>query len=178
MTAGRGDATAWCLTGAGHFLEESIELALRCSPVSFFLSGAAVEVVAMYRLTDRITASGNRVVREEGYSSPACGEMALGRFSRLVIAPATSNTVAKCALGIADTLPTNLFAQAGKALVPTIVLPTDGSDKAVSRDPAGRSFPVTTRNIDRRNLEALASFERVEIASSMEQLEQWLHTFS
>lgn len=178
MIASRSDATAWCLTGAGHFLEESIEMALRCGHVSFFLSRAAVEVVAMYRLMDRITAGGNRVVKEEGYSSPACGEMALGRFNRLVIAPATSNTVAKCALGIADTLPTNLFAQAGKALVPTFVLPTDGSDKTVSRDPTGRSFPVTTRNIDRRNLDALASFEQVAVASSMEQLEQWLHTFS
>ena len=36
-----------------------------------------------------------------------------------------SNTVVKCALGISDTLPTNMFAQAGKLKIETIVFACD-----------------------------------------------------
>jgi dihydromethanopterin reductase (acceptor) len=40
----------------------------------------------------------------------------------LILAPVTSNTVAKCVLAISDTLVTNVFARAGKYRLPAIVL--------------------------------------------------------
>jgi len=169
---------AWCLTGAGHFLKGSIELALRLGDVTFFLSRSGEEVVAMYRLMDIIRDSGARVVYERSGSSPACGEMDLGRFDLLVVAPATANTVAKCVNGIADTLPTNLFAQAGKALVPSLFLPTDLEAGAISVDPAGREFPVLSRKVDLENVERLSSFPLVRVAVTLEQLEEWLTTSS
>jgi flavoprotein len=104
--------------------------------------------------------------------------MALGRYDRLVIAPATANTVAKCALGIADTLPTNLFAQAGKAGVPSVILPTDSDIVTTSEDPFGRSFEVRIRRVDLENLGKLASFPGVHVVQTVEGLAQWLHICS
>lgn len=170
----RSPGTAWCLTGAGHFLKGSIELALRLESVTFFLSRAGEEVAAMYGLMDIILGSGVRVVYDRSASSPSCGEMALGRFDRLVVAPATANTVAKCVNGIADTLPSNLFAQAGKALVPSFFLPTDLEPGVISSDPAGREFPVRSRKVDLENTERLYSFPLVRVAATLEQLEEWL----
>ena len=46
-------------------------------------------------------------------------------YHTVVVAPATSNTVAKCAFGISDSLPTNMFAQAGKLGIPGIVFACD-----------------------------------------------------
>ena len=39
---------AWCITGSGHFLEESIALALRLPQLDLFLSDAAEEVLPIY----------------------------------------------------------------------------------------------------------------------------------
>ena len=40
-----------------------------------------------------------------------------GIYHTLVMAPTSSNTVAKCVYGISDTLATNIFAQSGKCNV-------------------------------------------------------------
>jgi len=176
LNDGRSPATAWCLTGAGHFLKGSVDLALRLEQVTFFLSRAGEEVAGMYGLMEILRGSGARIVYDSTASSPSCGEMALGRFDRLVVAPATANTVAKCVYGIADTLPSNLFAQAGKALVPSFFLPTDLKAGVISKDPAGREFPVRSRKVDLENAERLSSFPLVRVAATLEQLEEWLTT--
>src|SRR5215467_14890077 len=41
---------AWCVTGSGHFLEESIALATRLPALDLFLSDAAEEVLPLYKL--------------------------------------------------------------------------------------------------------------------------------
>src|SRR5436190_2241077 len=41
---------AWCITGSGHFLEESLALAARLPAVDLFLSAAAEEVLPIYKI--------------------------------------------------------------------------------------------------------------------------------
>ena len=41
---------AWCITGSGHFLEESLALAARLPALDLFLSDAAEEVLPIYKL--------------------------------------------------------------------------------------------------------------------------------
>lgn len=53
------------------------------------------------------------------------GRLNMGKYCLVIIAPASGNTVAKMVHGIADTLPTLVFAEAGKSGVPVIVLPSD-----------------------------------------------------
>ncbi|WP_456435449.1 dihydromethanopterin reductase (acceptor) [Methanopyrus sp.] len=125
----------WCITGAAHFLVESFEVMEEVSRehrVSAFLSEAGEEVVRMFGLWDdlrEICPGGFYremfTQSDEGASCPIIGRFALGKYDLLVVSPATANTVAKIAHGIADTLVTNAVAQAGKGDVPVWVVPCD-----------------------------------------------------
>ena len=109
---------AWALTGSGHFLLESLALAQRLPGVDLFLSAAAEEVLPMYGLRLESLREHFRIFRDKSMSSVPVGTLYEEHYHTVVVAPATSNTVAKCALGISDTLPTNMFAQAGKLFNP------------------------------------------------------------
>lgn len=135
---------AWGITGGGQYLAESVkamrEVAARNS-VCTFVSRAGEEVLRIYGLLDRLKEISRGGYLEEiflesesGRSFPMTGRFMLGRFDLLLISPATSNTVAKIACGIADTIVTNAAALAEKAEVPVLVMPTDVRD-VVTRAP-------------------------------------------
>jgi dihydromethanopterin reductase (acceptor) len=86
------------------------------------------------------------------------------------VAPATSNTVAKCVFGISDTLVTNVFAQAGKCRVPVIVFACDTAPELETEAPKG-TVKVYPRGIDLKNTERLKSFESTLVVESLEELE-------
>ena len=91
-------------------------------------------------------------------SSPAVAGFANGVYRVLVVAPATSNSVAKFVYGISDSLVSNLFAQAGKSRVPIIVLPTDVAPEVDSPGPHGDLIKVYPRPIDLQNTDMLRHF--------------------
>lgn len=97
-----------------------------------------------------------------------------GKYNLVVIAPVTSNSIAKMAHGIADNLITNLFAHAGKCRIPTILLPSDSSGDVLSVTPKGEQVSVYIRQIDRDNIDALARWDGVHIAHGPEQLKRHL----
>jgi dihydromethanopterin reductase (acceptor) len=86
-----------------------------------------------------------------------------------VMAPATSNTVAKCVLGIADSLVTNLYAQAGKCRVPSIVYPCDTAPEMETTAPGGKVM-VYPRRIDLEATEKLRTFEYTTVVESVDEL--------
>jgi flavoprotein len=167
---------AWAITGAGHFLAECAERLLRYENVDVFLSRAAEEVVRMYRLKERIHGHGVRVYRETLTSAPMVLRFSKGIYRVLVVAPATSNSVAKFVYGISDSLVTNLFAQAGKAHIPIIVLPTDLAPEMDSVGLHGDPIKVYPRPVDLENVGKLRGFERVTVVKSVEELERCLDT--
>ncbi len=166
---------AWGMTGAGHLLEECVNLALSLSNVDVFLSRAAEEVIGMYHLESRLSLV--HVVRDNTYSAPVAGRFARGIYSALIIAPATSNSVAKFVCGISDSLITNLFAQAGKSQVPIVVLPTDIAPEMDSRDPGGNIIKVYPRPVDLENVEKLRQFPGVTVVRNIEELQGWLNIY-
>ena len=91
------------------------------------------------------------------------------------MAPATSNTVAKCVAGISDTLVTNVMAQAGKCRVPMIVYACDTKPVHDTMAPGGmvRLWP---RRIDLENTERLRSFEATTVVESVAEVEQVVRT--
>ena len=165
---------AWAMTGAGHGLEECLGLLLKHKEVDLFLSRAAEEVLAMYRMNTRLADSGARVYREENASAPLVSRLFAGVYCVLVIAPATSNSIAKFVHGISDTLVTNLFAQAGKSKVPIVVYPTDLLPEVDSLGPRGERIRVYPRTIDLENTDKLQSFSGVDVVASIAELEQCL----
>jgi dihydromethanopterin reductase (acceptor) len=86
------------------------------------------------------------------------------------LAPATSNTVAKCVFGISDTLATNVFAQAGKCRVPVIVFACDTAPELETEAPKGL-VTVYPRRIDLENTERLKGFEATRVVETLAELE-------
>ena len=126
---------AWCISGSGHYLEESLALAERLPQVDLFLSAAADEVLPLYGMRLEWLRERFRVFRDKSASSVPVGRLYAEAYHTVVIAPAASNTVAKCAYGLSDTLPTNLFAQAGKLGVPSLVFACDTEPVVVTKAP-------------------------------------------
>jgi flavoprotein len=166
---------AWCITGGGQFLKECVDLMLELKEVDLFLSRAGEEVVQMYRLADPIQRLTVFRERDSAASSTVWG-FAKPKYSALVVAPATSNSVAKFVWGISDSLVTNLFAQGGKHRVPIAVLPTDVASEMVSKTPSGKEVKVYPRPVDLENTARLAKFPGVKVVKSVEELRGWLLT--
>ena len=114
-----------------------------------------------------------RIFRDTTASSPPVGNFYYGVYHTLVLAPATSNTVAKCVYGISDNLATNVFAQAGKCRVPTIIFACDTAPELETEAPKGmvRVYP---RRIDLENTCRLKSFDATEVVESLGELEESL----
>lgn len=160
---------AWALTGSGHYLRECLDVIEARTDVDLFLSRAAVEVLAMYGfdlkgLRERITC-----YRDTAASAPPVGRFYQGYYSRLVVAPATSNTVAKMVCGISDSLVTNIYAQAGKCRVPSILFACDTAPAMETEAPGGQVM-VYPRRIDLENVERLRGFEYTRVVDSFDAL--------
>ena len=110
------------------------------------------------------------VYRDKAASSPPVGLFYSGYYHTFVMAPATSNTVAKCALGIADSLVSNLFAQAGKCRIPSIVYPCDIAPEMETTAPKGKMVMVYPRHVDLEATDKLSAIEYTEIVKSVDEL--------
>jgi dihydromethanopterin reductase (acceptor) len=161
---------AWAITGAGHELKECVHNLVQRSNVDLFLSRAAEEVLNNYHLDSQIQEADIQVFRDVQASAPVVSKFYKDVYKALVIAPATSNSMAKFICGISDTLITNLFAHAGKSKVPIIVLPTDVSAQIHSSGPHGESIEVYPRPVDLDNVKRLRLFPGVRVVDSCEEL--------
>jgi dihydromethanopterin reductase (acceptor) len=162
----------WALTGSGHFFKECLAMIRELDEVDLFVSRAADEVVRMYRQKLTLPKS-SRIFRDTTASAAPVGSFYYGVYHTLVVAPATSNTVAKCVFGISDTLATNVFAQAGKCRVPAIVFACDTAPELETEAPKGM-VKVFPRRIDLENTERLKSFEATAVVEQLSGLEQAL----
>jgi len=158
----------WALTGSGHFFKECLAMIGELDEVDLFVSRAAAEVVRMYKQDLRLPKSA-RIFRDTTASAPPVGGFYYGVYHTLVVAPATSNTVAKCVLGISDTLVTNVFAQAGKCRVPAIVFACDTAPELDTEAPKGM-VKVFPRRVDLEHTDRLRSFESTEVVESLDEL--------
>jgi len=162
----------WALTGSGHFFKECLELIRGLEDIDLFVSKAASEVLRMYKQDFALPKSA-RVFRDTTASAAPVGLFYYGTYHTLVLAPATSNTVAKCVFGISDNLATNVFAQAGKCRVPAIVFACDTAPEMETEAPKGM-VKVYPRRIDLENTERLKAFEATEVVETLDALESAL----
>jgi len=158
----------WALTGSGHFFTECLAALKELDEVDLFVSRAAAEVIRMYRQDFKLPKS-VRVFRDTTASAAPVGAFYYGTYHTLVLAPATSNTVAKCVYGISDTLATNVFAQAGKCRVPSIVFACDTAPELETEAPKGM-VKVYPRAIDLENTARLKTFGDVSVVETLVEL--------
>jgi len=148
-------------------------LAARLPQVDLFLSAAAEEVLPIYGLRLPELKPRFRIFRDKTASAVPVGTLYEDVYHTVVVAPATSNTVAKCALGISDTLPTNMFAQAGKLGIPGIVFACDTEPVVVTRAPR-EWVTLRPRRIEFDNVERLRGIDFCRVVCSPAELEATL----
>ncbi|MBF6650895.1 flavoprotein [Methylobacter sp. BlB1] len=160
---------AWAITGSGHYIEECLNFLLTLDDVDLYISQAGEEVLKMYSIDLSDIRAKMPVYRDKAASAPPVGHFYKGHYHTFVMAPATSNTVAKCVLGIADSLATNLYAQAGKCRVPSIVYPCDTAPEMETTAPGGKVM-VYPRRIDLEATGKLRTFEYTTVVESVDEL--------
>lgn len=162
---------AWGLTGSGHFLRESLALIDSLPDVDLFVTKAAVEVLSMYGIPLKSLRDKHRIYQDHTASSVPVGFLYSGHYHTLIIGPATSNTVAKCVAGISDTLVSNLYAQAGKCRVPSIVFACDCEPTVITEAP-GQTVTLYPRPIDLENTQRLKTYPYTTVAENIETLQR------
>jgi len=163
---------AWAISGSGHYLREALDLLATLPDVDVFLSKAAAEIIQQYGFQAKLEACQHRVYYDKTASSVPVGLLYSGHYHTLVIAPATSNTIAKMAYGFSDSLVTNLYAQAGKTRVPSLVfacdtVPEQSAGAIESEAPRQKIVQVYPRQIDLANVAKLAEFEATSVFSDI-----------
>ncbi len=161
---------AWAITGSGHYIEECMEYLLTLENVDLYLSQAGEEVLKMYGFNIKEIREQMPVYRDKAASAPPVGLFYKGHYHTFVMAPTTSNTIAKCVLGIADSLATNLYSQAGKCRVPSIIYPCDVAPEMETTAPGKKKFMVYPRKIDLEGTAKIKTFEYTEVVESVEAL--------
>jgi flavoprotein len=165
----------WCITGAGHFLTESvgeIEEVSRKHEVSILFSNAGEEVAKAYGVYNRLCRLYPVIdEKKQGYSTPISGS---SRFDVAVVAPCTANTCAKIVHGIADSAVTNVVSQFLKRRLPVVILPTDCKRDVDSVLPNGRSVKVHCRSVDVKNTKSLSRTTGIKVVTSAASIRRFL----
>jgi dihydromethanopterin reductase (acceptor) len=167
---------AWAITGSGHYLRESLAILETLENVDIFLSRAAAEIIKQYGFQPQLEMTSHRVYQDKTASSVPVELFYEGKYHTLVIAPASSNTIAKMAYGFSDSLVTNLFAQAGKTRVPSIIFACDTAPELESEAPRDNMVKVYPRQVDLDNVAKLAHFKATTVVNDMAELTHAIHT--
>lgn len=157
---------AWAITGSGHYLRECLDIIHTLQDVDLFLSKAAAEVLQQYGYQHQV----GKVFQDKTASSVPVELFYQGRYHTLVIAPATSNTIAKMVCGISDNLVTNLYAQAGKTRIPSILFACDTAPELESEAPRDNVVKVYPRRVDLENAAKIKTFEATLVVEDMTSL--------
>jgi len=172
---------AWGITGSGDRLPETIEVMNKLKEeyrdsldLRVYLSKAGEQVVRWYKLYDQLKQDFGRIWVEVNSNSPfLAGELELGKFEFLLIAPATSNTVAKIAAGITDTLLCNSAIMGLKAFVPVYVMPSDYEEgTVVTKLPNGKELKLRVRREDAENTRKLSLMENMSVLEKPENIKE------
>jgi len=174
MTAEQGKVKkhkiAWGITGAGDKIAEHLEAMKQIKTeyestveIQVFLSKAAETVLKFYRLEDELRRNFAKVTVEVNPNAPFLAAwMQMRKYEFLLIAPATSNTVAKIANSIGDTLLTNAAIMSLKAFVPVYIAPTDYEEGVVyTKLPNGKEMKLRVRKEEVEQVKKLQRMEAV-----------------
>jgi archaeoflavoprotein AfpA len=173
---------AWCITGSGDAIEEILDSMIRFKDshsdidIRVFLSKSAEQVLTWYKLLEKIKSS-FKVKMESSPNTPfLAGEVQSGKYDFILVAPTSSNSTTKIALGIGDSLITNSVNMAVKASVPVYIYPCEiGEDEKVTLLPNGSELKLTIREIDAMYIESLERDPGIHVLRDIEEIK---HTLS
>jgi archaeoflavoprotein AfpA len=170
---------AWGITGGGDKLLETVKVVKSIKQekqliIEIFLSKAGYLVSKYYKIYEDLVNSFDKVWTEKDANTPfLTGRLQMKEFDLLLVAPATSNTVAKIAVGISDTLLTNAIIQGIKGYVPVYMMPTDFREgETVTILPNGKTMRLRVRKEDVLNVRKLDEMDGISVLESPEQIKE------
>jgi len=170
---------AWGITGSGDKLTECVTFMEQLTAkynleVHVYLSKEGVVVLKYYKLLKEVKEYFTKLSTEKGPNAPfLSGKIQLGTYNFVLIAPATANTVAKIAYGIADSLITNSAAQAMKVDVPVYIFPVDQKEgEILTTLPNGSDLKLRMRKEDVVNVEKLRRMRGISVLNRIEDIEE------
>jgi archaeoflavoprotein AfpA len=142
--------------------------------IDVFLSKAANQVLNYYKVKNKLEEIFSKIKVEINSNSPfIAGQLQTKKYDFLLIAPATSNTVSKLVLGIADTLLTNAAIMSLKALLPVYIMPSDFKEGSImTKLPNGRSLKLYMRKTDLDNVKKLSKLPNVFVLKETKQIKE------
>lgn len=170
---------AWGITGGGDKVAEIVQIMTELKnqysdkvDIHVFVSKNAETMLRFYQLFDKTKQAFSNFSVEMNPNAPFLAAwMQSGKYDFLLVAPATSNTVAKIAYGIGDTMLTNAVSMGLKAYAPIYVLPTDFKEGVVSTLlPNGKEIKIRVRKEDAENTRKLEQMDGMHILEKTEQL--------
>ncbi|WP_174591520.1 archaeoflavoprotein AfpA [Methanocella conradii] len=175
---------AWGITGCGDKIEAIVNLMIELKKkyglkVDVYTSKNARLVLKWYRLWDLIKDEFYDIRNEVDANSPfLVGKLQTGHYDMLLVAPATANTTAKIAHGIADTLLSSAVAQAAKARVPVYIFPPDNKPGELETIlPGGRTLTIYIREVDVENVNKIRKMESITVLDSVEGIRKAIEDF-
>jgi len=166
---------AWGITGAGDKIADFIEVMKEVKKeyeatvdIHVFVSKAAETVLKFYNLENALRANFEKVQVEINANAPFLAAwMQIRRYEFLLIAPATSNSVAKIVNGIGDTMLTNAAIMSLKAFVPVYLAPVDYKEGVIyTKLPNGKEMKLRVRKEEAEQVNKLKQTEDVHVLES------------
>jgi len=172
---------AWGITGAGDKIAEFIEVMkgiqkdyAETVEIQVFLSKAADQVLKYYRLEEDLKQNFSKVRVELNSNAPFLAAwMQMHKYEFLLIAPATSNTVAKIANGIGDTMLTNATVMSLKAFAPVYIAPTDYREGTMyTKLPNGKEMKLRVRKEEVEQVKKLRRMEDLYVLEGPQKIRE------
>jgi archaeoflavoprotein AfpA len=175
----------WGITGSGDEIDKIFRIMRSLSQefseieIRVYISKAGEQVLRWYRVLDEVKQSFERVKIETSYNIPfLAGELQSGKYDFLIVAPTTSNTTAKIALGIGDTMITNAVNMATKARVPVYVLPCEmGEGETVTVLPNGKELRLIIRDVDSGHINTLEKSTGITVLKSPDDIRSTVKSY-
>ena len=168
---------AWGLTGSGDKFRETYEAMNEFNDshdvkIDVFMSKAAEQVAKYYRLTSELHDGFNACFIEKNANNPfISGMLQSGKYDVLIIAPVTGNTIAKIAVGIADSLISNAAIQGVKGFVPVYLMPVDFMEGEVTTIiPSGKTIKLKVRKEDAKNVRKIEKMDGFTVFENPEEI--------
>ena len=172
---------AWGITGAGDRIAEYLEIMKEIKTeyeetveIQVFLSKAGETVLKFYNLENELKQSFPKVTVELNANSPFLAAwLQTRKYKFLLIAPTSSNTVAKIVCGIGDTMLTNAANMSLKAFIPVYIAPVDFEEKTIyTKLPNGKDMKLRIRKEDAENVRMLERMEGIHVLSDPQKIRE------
>lgn len=165
---------AWGITGGGDKIAEIAKVMIELKKqydstvdIHVFVSKNGETMLRFYKQFDGLKQEFSHFSVETNPNAPFLASwLQSGKYDFLIVAPTSSNTVAKIVNGISDTLITNSVIMSLKAFSPVYLLPTDYKENVVETIlPNGKTLKIQVRKEEAeqtRKLEQMADMTVIE----------------